>query len=148
MAAITEVRAMALRNPVAVYNAGTNVEAHVVKLILNEAGIEAHVADDVSVVGLWAFGTLPEIHKPQRWRPIKTIRSGGLGLRKRRLRIRGSRSRARIAASQSAFPASDRGKIRQCPHCRGYVDVGEAAPDDTRSEDPDGEYWLADEDSA
>jgi len=58
---------MALQNPTAVYNAATNVEAHFVQSLLLEAGIEAFAVDDLSVVGVWAFGHLPEIHRPQVW---------------------------------------------------------------------------------
>jgi hypothetical protein len=56
---------MALPHPTAVFNAASNVEAHLVQSLLMEAGIEAFAVDDVSMVGVWAFGHLPEIHKPQ-----------------------------------------------------------------------------------
>ena len=58
---------MALHDPVAVYNAANNVEAHLVRNALLTSGVEAHVTEDVSQVGTWAFGLLPEIHKPQVW---------------------------------------------------------------------------------
>jgi hypothetical protein len=58
---------MALQNPVAVYNAAANAEAQVVRSLLVDAGIEAFAVDDVSVVGTWALGLIPEIHKPQVW---------------------------------------------------------------------------------
>src|SRR6266478_2831477 len=58
---------MALRDPIAAYNAATNVEAHLVANALHEAGVEAVVIEDVSTVGIWMFGLLPEIHKPQVW---------------------------------------------------------------------------------
>ncbi len=58
---------MALRDPVAVYNAADNVDAHLVCNALVQAGVEAFAVDDVSAVGLWWGGGLPEIHKPQVW---------------------------------------------------------------------------------
>lgn len=58
---------MALEDPVAVYNAANNPEAHLVKILLTESGVEAFVSEDLSPGGLWMFGTLPEIHKPQVW---------------------------------------------------------------------------------
>ena len=58
---------MALEDPVAVYNATNNIEAHLVKMWLVDAGIEAFVLEDLSTAGIWMFGALPEIHKPQVW---------------------------------------------------------------------------------
>ena len=58
---------MALREPVAVYNAASNLEAAFVCQLITAAGFEAHTVEDVSQVGVWMFGTLPEIHKPQIW---------------------------------------------------------------------------------
>ena len=58
---------MELRDPVAVYNAATNVEAQLIKVLLTEVGIEAFASEDSSLVGYWMFGILPEIHKPQVW---------------------------------------------------------------------------------
>ena len=58
---------MALRDPVAVFNADTNVEAQLVRTLLVDAGVEAFVVEDVSYVGTCALGTLPEINKPQVW---------------------------------------------------------------------------------
>jgi len=58
---------MALRDPVAIFNADTNVEAQLVRTLLVDAGIEAFVVEDVSFVGTCALGTLPEINKPQVW---------------------------------------------------------------------------------
>ena len=58
---------MALRDPVAVFNADTNVEAHCVRTLLVDAGIGAFVVEDVSYVGTCTLGTLPEINKPQVW---------------------------------------------------------------------------------
>jgi rubredoxin len=58
---------MALRDPLAVYNAANNLEAHLLRNLLADAGIEAFVTEDVSQIGTWMGGLVPEIHKPQVW---------------------------------------------------------------------------------
>src|SRR5437870_2028767 len=58
---------MALRDPVAVYNAANNLEVHFVRDALVAAGIEAFLTEDVSQIGMWLGGLMPEIHKPQVW---------------------------------------------------------------------------------
>src|SRR5438132_670434 len=58
---------MALSDPIAAYNAANNVEAHLLCNLLVEAGVEAFVTEDVSQVGTWIGGLIPEIHKPQVW---------------------------------------------------------------------------------
>jgi hypothetical protein len=49
---------MALDDPVAAYNAADNVEAHLVKGLLVEAGVEASVEEDLG--GVWV------LHLPSR----------------------------------------------------------------------------------
>lgn len=56
---------MALRDPVAVFDADTNVEAQLVRTLLVDAGIEAFAIEDVSYVGTCTLGTLSGINKPQ-----------------------------------------------------------------------------------
>ncbi len=58
---------MALNDPFAAYNAGSNLEAHLVGGLLNDAGIASQVIEDVSQVGIGWVGPLSEIHKPQVW---------------------------------------------------------------------------------
>ena len=43
---------MALKDPIAAYNSANNTEAHVVRMILQENGIEAFVAEDNSPAGM------------------------------------------------------------------------------------------------
>src|SRR5436190_2232237 len=58
---------MALRDPIAAYNAANNLESYAVRDALLDAGIEAYVIEDNLQV-LWGwFGALPEINKPQVW---------------------------------------------------------------------------------
>jgi hypothetical protein len=126
---------MGLRDPIAVYNAATNIEAHLICSILTNAGIEAYASKDVSPGGLWMFGTLPEIHKPQVW-----ANRSDIGRVKPLLDDYEGRLAARQAASEAmpdvtfpceecgksvTFPAQRRGHVETCPHCGNYVDVPE-----------------------
>ena len=58
---------MALRDPVAVYNALNNAELYLVQSALADSGIEAFVTEDNSQGGASALGLIPELHKPQVW---------------------------------------------------------------------------------
>jgi hypothetical protein len=58
---------MALQDPVAVYNASSNVEAQLLRDRLVNAGIEAFAVEDNSPAGMYSLGTIAEIHKPQVW---------------------------------------------------------------------------------
>jgi hypothetical protein len=131
---------MALQDPVAAYNARSNVEAQLVCGILKDAGVEAFVIEDVSQIGTWMFGLLPEIHKPQVW-----VDRSNLDRAKPVLEDYENRSRERQKAlgkavapteavleaeceecgRRSAFPAAVEGTVQDCPHCGAYMDVGE-----------------------
>ncbi len=133
---------MTLHDPVAVYDAATNVEAHLVRTLLVEEGIEAQVVEDLSTGGLWMFGLLPGIHKPQVWVQRADLQ------RAQPLLVEYERQEAeRQAAHQQAaatgepikvtcedcgqaamFPAEHQGTVQECPHCGAYVDVGEIEP--------------------
>jgi hypothetical protein len=130
---------MALRDPVAVYNAASNTEAHLVRHALASADIEAHVTEDVSQVGTWVGGLVPEIHKPQVWvdradiertKPVLEAYERNAAERKA--------ARARQADNEppievtcedcgktTSFSAALRGSVEQCRHCGAYVDVGD-----------------------
>src|SRR5262245_44663972 len=56
---------MALRDPVVVYTAASNLDAILACEMLRAADIDAHTVEDVSQVGTWMFGLLPGLHKPQ-----------------------------------------------------------------------------------
>ena len=64
---------MAISDPVAIFNAANNSEAHVVRLLLEQNGVEASVVEDVSPVGLFMFGFLPQIHNPQVWVDLDSV---------------------------------------------------------------------------
>jgi hypothetical protein len=140
MRASPEAQPMALRDPVAVYNAANNAEALFVRDGLTAAGIEAFVIEDLSIVGGWVGGLIPEIHKPQVW-----VERADMGravpvldeFEARAARLRDANSPEESAGStvevvceecgaRASFPAVQRGSVQQCPNCREYIDVGEA----------------------
>ncbi|MGL4419954.1 MAG: DUF2007 domain-containing protein [Gemmataceae bacterium] len=130
---------MALRDPIAAYNAGSNVEAHLVCGLLQDAGIEAVVIEDMSQVGVWLGGTVAEIHKPQVWierADIERARPVLIDYERRNVErhaaVRGEREAGlpvevvcEECGKRSEFPAAQKGTTQDCPHCRAYVDVGD-----------------------
>jgi hypothetical protein len=130
---------MGLRDPVAIYNAADNNEAHLLCILLNNAGIEAFVTDDVSPVGICVYGLLSEIHKPQVWTDrsevdrVKPL----LDDYERQLRERRATGTKEHAAGgdtleavceecgrTSVFPAARAGTTQDCRYCGAYMDVG------------------------
>jgi hypothetical protein len=126
---------MPLRDPVAVYNAANNIEAHLVRNALNDSGIEAFAAEDNSQAGTWMMGMIPEIHKPQVWVDRADVARAKPVLedferRAAELQDTGAQDRPPIeviceeCGQRSTFPAAQRGSVQQCRHCGAYVDVG------------------------
>lgn len=125
---------MALRDPVAIYNAASNLEAAFVCQLITAAGFEAHTVEDVSLVGQWMFGTLPEIHKPQVWVEREDVEQVKPLLEKYEQQAAQQPSadeQLTIKAvceeceKPTLFPASRLGAVETCPHCGAYLDVGE-----------------------
>jgi hypothetical protein len=142
---------MPLRDPFAVYNAAGNLEAVFVRDALIDAGVEAFVIEDVSQVGTWVDGHVPEIHKPQVWverADIERARPVLDAFEKRKADLR-SASTAQAdgpaieavceeCGGHAMFPAAQRGSVQQCPHCNAYLDVGdEDAPGDWGEDEAD-----------
>lgn len=145
---------MGLQDPVAVYNAASNHEAQLVCIHLNEAGVEAYVTEDISLVGVWVFGLLPEIHKPQVWVDRSAIEQAKLFLeefeRKLRAQLASDANASPLDAEEvdsfceecgrnSFFPASQQGSVQDCPHCGAYMDVGEVSDHGEWRENESGE---------
>jgi hypothetical protein len=135
---------MALEHPIAVYTAGTNLEAHVIREMLMAEGIEAAVVEDESRAGVWMFGLLPQINKPQIWveeadadraRPHLDAYERRLVEREEQV---GEGPPIVVVCEEcqhtSSFPASRLGRVEMCPSCGAFVDVGD---------DPGIEGWDA-----
>jgi hypothetical protein len=149
---------MALRDPVAVYNAANNMEAVLIRDLLVDAGIEAFVTEDFSPVGTWAFGLLPELHKPQVWtdktdamRAKPILDDYERSAAERRQSVTDNLAAApplevvcEECGRSSHFPAAQRGSVQKCPHCGAYVDVdADGPPEDwSQAEDADAEEEL------
>lgn len=124
---------MALRDPIAAYNAASNVEAHMLCDRLNASGIEAFVIEDVSQVGTYGFGLLPEIHKPQVWVERNDSERAAVILAQYEDRNRELQGEVAAVAwvavtceecgARLAFPGTQQGSVQQCPSCAAYVDV-------------------------
>jgi Putative prokaryotic signal transducing protein len=151
---------MALTNPVAIYNATTNTEAQLLAHMLGQAGIEAHVTEDLSLAGLWWGGTIPSIHTPKVWVDQADSEAAVPVLQEyeRKRHEQAQIEQATPAATgpvtatcpecgqTSGFPVKARGTVQNCPHCRAYMDVGEddttgdwGTPDDNTDEPPVGD---------
>jgi hypothetical protein len=131
---------MGLQDPVAVYNAANHLEAQVVCDLLNQAGIEAYLTEDVSQVGVWWGGLVSEIHKQQVWVDRSNVDQtvpflDAYEQRRRELAETGLGGQGSEVALVEAvceecggaatFPAAQRGSVQECPHCGAFIDVGE-----------------------
>jgi hypothetical protein len=128
---------MALRDPVAVYNAATNLEAHHLCNLLDEAGIQAFLTEDLSLVGTWVGGLVPEMHKPQVWVERTDVERATLILQDYEQRAKERRTKpddvdgptidavCENCGARSSFPSVQRGSVQDCPLCGAFIDVGE-----------------------
>jgi hypothetical protein len=129
---------MALRDPVAVYNAANNSEVYQVQDALAQAGIEAYVTEENSGDGLSALGITPELHTPQVWverRDVERVQPILVEFERRNLARNASeknteapdiRAECEDCGRASTFPGAVSGSVQQCAHCGAYMDVGEA----------------------
>jgi hypothetical protein len=129
---------VALKDPLAVYNAANNVEALLLCNVLAEAGIEAFVTEDVSQIGTWVGGLVPEIHKPQVWIERADTERAVLILEEfeRRTAARNADESVGLepipvlceeCGTRSTFPATKQGTVQNCPHCGAYLDIVEGS---------------------
>jgi len=139
---------MAITNPIAAYNAANNAEAQLLCNYLEQNGVEAHATFDESVVGLWTFGILPEIHKPQVWIDKSNVEAAASMLAqyerersRRRPAHKGSQDPSTSSidviceecGKTSTFAASMNGTVQDCKLCGAYVDVGDEPADPSDS---------------
>jgi hypothetical protein len=128
---------MNLQDPIAAYTAKGNMDAKMAQQFLESRGIEAFAVEDHSIVGHFAFGSLPEIHKPQVWINGCDAEQAGLALAEfEQLRIDRDAERkanepqtieahCEDCGKSSTFAGSLDGTVQNCPHCSSFVDVGE-----------------------
>jgi len=142
---------MALKDPVAIFTASSNIRAQALCHALIQSGIEAHVIEDVSLGGLWIGGTLPGIHSPKIWVDRVDAEHAAAILQEHEQREAELRPApppddedeqvltvCEECGGSVAFPASQRGSVQECLHCGSYVDVvAEEEVSDWDSEDED-----------
>jgi hypothetical protein len=124
---------MPMRDPVAVYNAATNIEAHLICNALFQNEVNAMVVEDASVVGLWFGGAMPEIHKPQIWVERADLDRAKTVLEEYERRAAAQRDslaagepivvECEECGKQASYPPTQRGTVQDCPHCAAYIDV-------------------------
>ena len=137
---------MEFKEPIAVYTAANNLEAHMIVAMLNTNDVPAVADEDQSGVSLWAFGTISQFHQPKVWVEKSTAQAATqLILRfeeKNRERKNPSTSTGEVqgrcdeCGMTSVFPDSLNGTVQECSHCCAYVDVvvGEPEEDEDFSE--------------
>jgi hypothetical protein len=137
---------MTISDPVPIYRAATNMQAHLLCGHLEQNGIDAHVVEDNSINGGWLFGLLPQVHKPEvcvdrrnREQARLLIEAFERSERERQARQNSVPIETEFVAvvceecgAKTPFPASQLGTLQECPRCSAYVDVGE--PEDPESE--------------
>jgi len=126
---------MTLRDPFAAYNAASNVEAHIVCGLLQDAGIEATVIEEAPLAGAWGWaGALSEMHKPQVWieradieraKPVLDEYEQSVAERRKPGTGDPIEVTCEECGKKSTFPASQKGTVQTCPHCKAYIDVGD-----------------------
>ncbi|MBB3207825.1 hypothetical protein FHS27_003652 [Rhodopirellula rubra] len=123
-----------LTDPVMVYNANGNLEAHSVVTWLESNNIDAYAVEDNSGAGAFAFGTMSQIHKPQVFvertdaqRATELLAEFETQKKRRLSDIADAdpiASQCEECGTVSEFPASQDGTTQSCPKCHVFMDVG------------------------
>jgi hypothetical protein len=126
---------MELKDPVAVYNADSNLDAHWLVEKLESEGIAAYVIEDQSIVGQSILGMLDDGQKPQVFVERPQAEQAGAVilafLEERRQRERAIAEGPDIDAvcedcgKTNRFPQGANGTVQVCKFCNAYMDVGE-----------------------
>jgi len=124
----------ALAEPVLAYTASDNLEAHSLVTWLQSNGVRSYAVEDNSVVGLFAFGIISQVHKPQvfvnkpdRERADELLHKFESQRDGRRADLNDAppiTSKCDECGASSEFPASQDGTTQDCPKCHSYMNVG------------------------
>jgi hypothetical protein len=122
-------------NPVVVYTAASNVEAHMIVKLLSTNDIPAYAVEDQSGVSLWAMGTISQFHQPRIWVEDASAEGAAKLIRvfeeKNQMRRQPGLGDNVIAVvcegcgKTTSFPESQNGTTQDCGHCGCFVDVGD-----------------------
>ena len=135
---------MGLDKPVLVYTAASNFEARSLVTMLAAVDIEAHAVEDESPATYWALGRVGQILQPNVFVDQNDLVRAAELIRdfeeRRKLRQTERSSAPDILAvceacgQSSSFAATLEGTTQDCPHCGGYVDVGDVSFEFTEEE--------------
>lgn len=129
---------MELKDPVVVYTAASNIQAHEIVEMLRSEGVAAHVVEDNAPQSMWLGGLNSSIHKPQVWvsQADKSAALSQIHDFEERQRLRQSANRAQVNQLQTVvfstcdrcgreaeFPVAQSGTVQSCPHCAAFMDV-------------------------
>ncbi len=129
---------MKLEDPVVVYTAESNVEAHLIVDVLQNEGIRSHAVEDQSTVTLWMGGRISQFHQPNVMVDRQDAEAAGLLIQEfeEQKRARAAKEKEKSGSGSNigvvceecdkptSFPASLDGTTQECSHCHAYVDVG------------------------
>lgn len=134
------LKGVKLKNPIAIYTADSNADAHITSLYLKGAGINAFVAEDNSPGGAGKHSPFSKRSGFQRAQLYveKTDAEAALRLLKE-FEAKKQESKADLkekepktievvceeCGKKSYFAGSLNGTCQNCPHCDQFVDVGE-----------------------
>jgi hypothetical protein len=131
---------MSLREPTIAYIAANSLEAHFLRGLLVNCGIEAIVIEGVSQHGETAPAILIDRTDLERVRPIfldferRAIERRDATIQKTQPSHPSGDEFLLVTCEecgrQTSFPATQYGLIQNCPQCHAYMDVGEVPFDD------------------
>lgn len=123
------------KKPVIAYTAATNIDAHLIVDMLHAHGVKAHAIEDQSGIGIWAFGTISQLHQPNVWVDEPTLPQAVDLIQEFEEKIKNRNTPVEAigeitvicedCGQTTLFPASLDGTTQECRHCHAYVDVGE-----------------------
>lgn len=133
-ATIRNMTKPSFKEPVIVYTAQGNLEAHSIVNWLTSQGIPCYAVEDVSGASVFSIGP-SQFHKPQVY-VDKVNKERAVDL------LSKFENREKEAVSESdnsppidaecedcgtvsTFPGSQNGTVQSCPECHAYIDVGE-----------------------
>ncbi|MFO1007090.1 MAG: hypothetical protein U0929_14105 [Planctomycetaceae bacterium] len=126
---------MELNDPVAIYTAGSNLDARQLVLALQAVGIESQVIEDI-----WVGGLNPQIHKTRLWVSKDNVDKAGAVIQefelRNSLRFQAQGTPVELHAewidatcdkcgTVTRFAPIHKGTIANCPHCFAFMDVGD-----------------------
>jgi hypothetical protein len=137
---------MNLKDPVPAYSGADPAGVHILRNLLEEAGIEAFVPEDVDTS--WTGGALPGIRTPQvfieredleRAKPVLEDYER-LVIQRVEADLDSDTKVAPIEVTcdkchkESAYPHAQIGSVQSCPVCGAFVDVtSDGTPDEQRA---------------